>query len=766
METNRHFLAFIADSKGIAVRNRIDWNPELNSEGLAVGQHAWNLTLLSGAAPPPTCWFRDLGTDKRTLELLNSEKTIVSDVQDAKKPLPPDWQDLIKACVLDQIFVRHNSAEHAYYNIARPLRVIGTCAQAPYPWLLTCDDVSLAVRIAKRMQPSGKLADMIAGVIADILDPSHLTNNAPLSRFVARTLPSGFRPSKFTKSLDEIRTNLEDRKAAEKLPDRRAFWELVRIIFTETPRSFLHYLLFAQVLTLMLTGHRGGESVLIPVDWKRFEDYFDAQHRPAGESGGVSQSLMLRYFAEKQQQKNSDAIAMVENVQHVPKMYEDILTSTLDEVIRVTAPLRWTLKKQVETGSLLPEFKPGELVPAVELYTCLTGNPFAVKFSDEVRKSYVTRYQRDHDPKIFEQLRSESDRGGGLDFSAYNYFNRLSGLPFRKADGTVWDAPTKRWTEVYFKVGEVEEFIRKMKLTKLSDTTPIKLTVGELAPWELMFLMPKRALSDSQEDGLCDITRYVAVGRLDRVMLTHAISTGGSQTLFSVYGQNDEDQGLRLTPHSLRHLLNTEYFRLGLSDTIITKQFGRHSLAESHVYDHRTLAEQLDQIELDPEVEFKLGEKAATVLRMMKAGKASGPIVEAYRRIQRTEGEDAAFDYLRAEADGFHATPYGHCINSFTGAACPKHLECFNGCRHLVADNVAENRSNLVQLKLQTEAAVADIEAKDSKSIGRENQLKHALTRLDAIKKILTTPEGQQVFPDGPDLSKRKSKGTVLDGDD
>ncbi len=69
-----------------------------------------------------------------------------------------------------------------------------------------------------------------------------------------------------------------------------------------------------------------------------------------------------------------------------------------------------------------------------------------------------------------------------------------------------------------------------------------------------------------------------------------------------------------------------------------------------------------------------------TVARMIKAGKASGPIVDSFKKIQRTHGDDAAFDFLKVEADGFHSTPYGHCINSFTVDPCPKHLECFAGC--------------------------------------------------------------------------------------
>ena len=236
---------------------------------------------------------------------------------------------------------------------------------------------------------------------------------------------------------------------------------------------------------------------------------------------------------------------------------------------------------------------------------------------------------------------------------------------------------------------------------------------------------------------------------------------------------------------------------------LITKRFNRRRVAQSYDYDHRSLAEDLDKIELQPEVELRLGEKSATVARLIKSGKARGPIVEAFKRIQLTDGEDAAFDYLSAEADGFHSSPYGHCIGSFMVNRCPKDLECFTGCKHLSATDLSENRLNLVRLEARLDTAVHVIEARKlsstgpasaqlleanndsgarpisdlqvasqsiekriSSSIGLDNQLAHARVRLEGVRKLLATPPGQLVFPDGPDLSQNPSgpKETVLDG--
>lgn len=800
---NSYLETFVGDARANAAQRGVDWDVHLGPEGIAVPGQGWNLTLMAGAAPPPTDWLNDFGTDRKTVELLNASPPPGPQRTYSKKPLSRDWQDLIKACAIDQLLIRRNSSGHVACNVARPLRVLATCAGNVEPWEITVDVAKFAIDTALKVQASGKLADLIFGVIRSILDPNHLTDAGPLSPALIRDKKGHARTSKFTKSLDELRSNLEERKNAEKLPERRAFWELTRIVFTESPRSFLDLLRFAVAKTLILTGLRDGECVMLPADWKRYREYIDLNGRKADEEGGLSRSLMLRHFAEKQRVIYEDSTALFETVQHVPLMFEHIISETLDQIAAATDPLRRTLRWQIETDRILPQFGPGQLVPVVELYTFLTGNPFFTEMPEEVRQSYVTKYQRGYDPSVLEDLRSmqlQTLQSGTrkLDMATYVYLNRFNGAPFRKGNGETWDG-RKNWSEIYLRIDEVEELLGKELPTKRSDLTAHKLATGELAAWELLFLMPKRAVADTKEGGICDVTRYCAVGRIDREMITHALSNGKKQTLFSAYGESEEDRRLTIRPHSLRHLQNTELFRLGVADTIITKRFNRRRVAQSYDYDHRSLAEELDKVDLKPDVEASLGEKSATVARLIKAGKAHGPLVEAFRTIQQNQGEEAALDYLRAEADGFHSTPYGHCVNSFTVDPCPKHLECFNGCRHLSATNLSENRQNLIQLEARLDTAVRAIESRKqslgrgsslqlesqmeallsgdlqvasqaiqpqtSICIGMENQLSHAKVRLSAVRQLLATPPGERVFPDGPDLSKDSNKavGRVLD---
>jgi hypothetical protein len=799
---NSYFEAYIRDAKAIAEQRGLQWDVQLDAEGVAVPGSAWNLTQIVGDSPPPTIWLNDFGTDRNTVDQLNSSPPPAPWRTYRKTQLSRDWQDLLKACAVEQLFVRRNTCPTVVGSVVRPLRVLATCSPNSEPWAITVDNAVFAIAVARKVQASGKLADLIFGVIRSILDVNHLTDAGPLCPLLVRDKKVYARTSKFSKSLDEIRSDLEERKNAEKLPERHAFWELARIVFTERPRSFLDLLRFAQAKVLILTGLRDGESVMLPVDWKRYSEHFDRKGRPAAQLGGISKSLQLRHFAEKQRVVYEDSIALFETMQFVPLMFEEILTVTLDEVVRATEPLRRTLRRQIETGRIFPQFEPRDLIRASELYTYLTGNPFVANLPEDVRRQYVTTYQRDYNPAVFDELRSqqlkEIREGRCLAIAVYTYFRRFSGAPLRKENGAVWEG-NKDFTQMFLRIGEVEEFLKTELPTKQSDQTPIRLANGELSAWQLMFLMPKRALAEGLGGGLCDVTRICAIGRLDRKMITISLSGNSNLTLFETYGQTDQDRGLRLRPHSLRHLQNTELSRLAVADTIITKRFNRRKVAQSYEYDHRSLAEELDMIDLKPEVEARLGEKSATVARLIKSGKARGPIVEAFKTIQHAQGEEAALDYLRTEADGFHSTPYGHCINSFTVDPCPKHLECFNGCRHLSATDLLENRHNLVQLEARLEIAVRAIELRkqsigngsplelqsdcnEPKSnglripqrgvrpiavsgIGMDNQLNHAKTRLAGVRKLLATPPGHQVFPDGPDLSRgsRKPVGRVLD---
>lgn len=769
------FTAFIELGRNLVKAKGIDWDISLDDSGAAKDGIGWNLTAAVGDVPPPNHYLRDLNTDQKSLAIINKQRAADNLSPLMRKPLSSAWQDFIKAAVADQLFFKRNSTGYVVQSILRPLRVIASCTEKE-PWALQLDDIRFAINVARDVQASGKLADLVVGLVKIVFDRHHICDVGQIYPMLGLArIPVRSVKSKHTMSKEELRTNLEERKRAERLPERRAFWELVRISMTEKPNTFMDELRFAAIRTIIITGLRVGETALLPFDWKRERAYLDARGRPAGEVGGISSSLMLRHFAEKQQEEESDSVVLRENTQPVPEMFREILTESLDRVARLTQPLRNTLKLQCETGRILPWYNASDVVPLAELYPLVTGNPF---WLDMDRQPFIDRYREDFDFGVLEELRrfqfeSYKSQGGKLDMALYMFGNRLQkqidseeyALRFRSLNGAPIAAGSRmNWRETYLCVGELEDFIRKATPSKTSDLAPLPLATGTVQPWEFLFLHPKRSLAEERNDGLCDVTRYISINRPDPTFV--ALSLGGAKSVSSIferYGQTDEDRALMIEAHSLRHLQNTELFRLGVADTIISKRFNRRSVAQSYEYDHRSLAEELDQIEMADDLEIMLGEKATTVAKMIAAGKANGPIVDSFRQIQRNEGDTAAYEFLRAEADGFHATPYGHCLNSFTVDPCPKHLECFSGCRHLSATDLPENRHNLIRLEGKLKGAIETIRARPSNSVGWQNQLEHAVQRLNGVQTLLATPGGQPAFPNGRDLSQPDSPGILDD---
>jgi hypothetical protein len=773
---NSHFPAFIEFGKGLAAERDLTWDIPLDEGGTALQGNEWDLTALAGDVPPRRT-LRHFSSDQTTIDALNTFRSADGLQLHTSAPLSAAWQDLIKAVVMEQLFVRKNTVSHIANNVVRPLRVIATCASKE-PWMVTVDEMALAIRIGNSIQASGKLGDLIAGLTKVVFDANHLADVGPLYPALAsaRLQPRASRRSKFLNSQADIRNNLEDRKRAERLPERRAFWELVRIVMTEQPRTFMDELRFATIRIMILTGFRIGEAALLPFDWRSERHYYDSKQRPAGELGGYSESLMIRHFAEKQQAKNADSKVLIERVHYVPRMFEDVVAETLTRVATITGPLRNTLRQQVETGRLFPDLEASDLVPCSHIYTRLTGNAFWLELSEKEKQPWIKRCRENYAAECFDELQMmqeqlQAHHGRSMSASVKMYFRRMADADTPREGSLVLRDATGDHTYhmddatiTFMRVRDIENYVRAALPSKLPDIDPFRLPSKDFESWEFLFLHPKRSLAEERNNGICDITRYVAVGRPDTTFISLALGDQKTaETIFSRYGQSEEDQGLFLTSHMLRHLQNTELFRLGVADTIISKRFNRRSVEQSYEYDHRSLAEELDQLELPVEVEMALGEKASTVAKMIQTGKASGPIVETFKQIQRDEGDTAAFEYLKAEADGFHATPYGHCLNSFTVDPCPKHLECFSGCRHLSATNLPENRLHLRTLELKLAAAVEIAEAKPSSSVGRTNQIQHAKVRLEGVRALLATKDGDRPFPDGPDLSVPQRTG-VMDG--
>jgi integrase len=240
---------------------------------------------------------------------------------------------------------------------------------------------------------------------------------------------------------------------------------------------------------------------------------------------------------------------------------------------------------------------------------------------------------------------------------------------------------------------------------------------------------------------------YAALGRT---------KYNGMLSFFKKYGKDDDARTMSLKPHSLRHLLNTELFRQNVPDTIITHHFGRKTVAQSYEYDHRNLSEKLRFVQLPPAASSMMpaGSAQELVAKMVVSGLAlHSHLGQSFKRIQQEQGDEAAFSYLVANADGFHVTPYGYCTNSFSVNPCARHLKCFDQCKHFTASGLTEHRVTLEELRAKLVAMRDSADSKPVTTVGRKNQIAHAERLIAGVSAAIDAAPRQTVFPDGIDFS-------------
>lgn len=753
---NHYFETFIAESRRLAEAAGLRWDPPISPEGSVLTGHAWDLTAVVHGRPPRAI-LANLGRDLRTLEVIAAERSLSIILPRSRLPLTRGWTDLFQAVAADHVLVRRNQPRGVLAQVVRPLRVLATCVPPGVePWDIEREDVEQALRISALVQECGKLRDLVLGVVRDVIDASHLADRCPIAppaerRKLARH--PGEHPSR------PLRSSLEERTDGHKLPEAAALWELVRIVFCERPRTFSDVLRFAQVKLLLTCAFRIGEVEMLPHDWRREREYYDLHGRPAGEFGGLSRALCIRYFAEKKRSEGEHNNSLMEATHYVPAAFEALVDESLSTVERITAPLRARLKSQTETGRVFPEYEPSALMPAEEFFVRLFGS-LHVKGA-ALPEALEMEYRRTWSSESLDALRVHQERSAEPFRSATKsarakLHDRAPLPPLRTTRG--FEAPrTKRqyWRSGFFRVGELEEYVRNAVPTKLPDTNPMRMEDGTLVfPHQFLFLAPKRALLEEREDSLLDVGLYFAVGRVDVHDLAMNLGSREEANLFQRYGRTAEDRALSLNSHSLRHLYTSELLRLGLSELIVTLLQERGGVVETRQYKHLSLAQDLAQMELPKGAERVLGPNAQDALKAIRTGRLTGPFVERFKRVQRDRGEEAALQLLAAEADGFQATLYGYCMTSLLVNPCPKGMECFDGCKHLVLSANDEHRTNLLKLRTRYSVLLDELAKLPPGHVGRDNQEISAKTKLMNVDRALAALPGQCPFPDGEDRFK------------
>lgn len=386
----------------------------------------------------------------------------------------------------------------------------------------------------------------------------------------------------------QLLTTIKERKEAQKLPEMRALYELARIVFQEAPESHQDLIRFALIRIGLLSGLRLGELIMLPYDCLQWETNVDVvSGRPAGEVGGVTRTLALRYFGEKRDKASPDLL--VEDVQWVPERFHKAIVEAVELARRATPELRKALKAQ--------HAQP-------ELYA-----------NSDLRR-------------------------------------------FKTSEGRTLDTSDMLFLVLYRHKGPLPGLI-------------------------------------ASDDG-------VALPHEGSVRQALGMKTGTRPvSLYMKYSREPDACEMAVNSHSLRHLMNTELFRRGVPDTIITAHFGRESVAQSYEYDHRSLGELLKFVSLPEDAKrvVRPDSPQELIARMVVSGTLQeSHLVRSFKKIQAQEGDRVAFAYLAANADGFHVTPYGYCTNSFSLDPCARHLKCFDSCKHFAVGGAPTQRIALEDL--------------------------------------------------------------------
>ncbi len=761
------FDQFIEDGKVLAGRHGLSWDVPYDPHTGAIPKaHWWDLGAAAGKVERSRKLISTFAANSSAVAAVRSLTG-----RDHADVMTPAWISFLKATAVHDLFVKGRTPGNFATNISDSLRILAICAGDTPPPLLSASIVSAAYNAALIATPSAKRASTLKALIANWLDGTGIADQRPLAQYCIPDTNNALslereeriqitrRRQVDNKRPDALRSDLSQVHYAEKLPNEAALAELIRIVFSARPDTFSDLIRFHQARILLATGFRVGELVSLPSNCLIVEQPAPTNPRLFGP---VTPIVMVRNFAEKQMPAGR-GFELIDAIQHVPPLLVPTVMSSVGTVLRATEPLRRQAKAQRETGSLFPDLRPEALISWTEAYTRASGM-MQVTVS-EIPQSLKNAYREAYDVVSLNAIRQHQARAlmsSSVSPRVRDYFRRVennrggrsilkdsegSELVLSNQERLAGRAP-------FVRVGELEEYIREHLKTKLPEQRLSRSDRGDVGLEDRLFLIPGRARAEAKHDAIIDTERYFSVQSASAQDLE--LQLGGTEggRLFQRYGASEMERCHTINPHSLRHLQNTELFSRGVADTVISRRYNRKGVDQSYVYDHRTLAEHLDEMEPDTArlAKSMLGPKARQAFDLIRGGKITGPVVSAFQRLQREEGDEAAFEFLNAEAGALHFTPYGFCLNSFAASPCVKHLECFNRCNHLVRTDAPEEQKNLTDLSRRYKVHIERLRTKPSRAPNYITQLAHAEERLAGVQAALAQAPGRPVFPDGSSL--------------
>lgn len=221
---------------------------------------------------------------------------------------------------------------------------------------------------------------------------------------------------------------------------------------------------------------------------------------------------------------------------------------------------------------------------------------------------------------------------------------------------------------------------------------------------------------------------------------------GKSNTsIFERFGYLDEKGGvLKLTSHQIRHLINTESQRVGLTDEQIAHWSGRRRVDQNAVYDHRTVGERVEQTR---EVVEAVQAAVGLPVNDEDGSYAVGQWVVNVARKPRALTD---IDGIQPQLSGLK-TLYGGCQHDWSFAPCEGFVKCLDCSEHecIKGDEDADIKlQRLHALEASVAAEVTKAELASEEDIDAQDWLSVQRRYLTKVQQLIALLESESV-PDG-----------------
>ncbi|MDX1017252.1 hypothetical protein GOL25_31180 [Sinorhizobium medicae] len=261
---NPFYAEYVATAKVLAAERGLNWNLVRDAQGKVSKDTRWNLTELVGMLPPPTLWPGQIGIDPVAFHKLNEIRERMNQPPLVAGPMTQHWRDLYQSVFVHQLLVRKTKPLSAM-QVTQGIRRLAPAAEGTPPWAVKPEQIQPVYIAVLQSAESGKLALDFATTIRTIVDGQKLADTPALVRFCTpyatdESLSAQQQAETLRKrqnahgGKEGLLRSLAERKSTAKLPDERAFWELVRIVFTETPRTFSDAIRFAAFRVQIIMG--------------------------------------------------------------------------------------------------------------------------------------------------------------------------------------------------------------------------------------------------------------------------------------------------------------------------------------------------------------------------------------------------------------------------------------------------------------------------------------------------------------------------------